>query len=73
MTKRGTRKRAVNITAARLFANSVLLIALIGSGVSLALFLIGNRTLAAQVCAGSVGVGAVVLVVGGVLVARSRG
>lgn len=57
---------------ARRVANTILLVLLVGSGVSLSVLLSGNRTLAWQLCAGFGVITLIVLVIGGVLVGRSR-
>jgi heme/copper-type cytochrome/quinol oxidase subunit 4 len=58
--------------SARRAANTVMLLALVGAGVSLSLWLGGNRDLAWQVCGGFTVVTLVVLVIGGLIVAKSK-
>jgi hypothetical protein len=57
---------------ARQFAMTILFIAFLGSGISLSIWFTGNEALALQVCGFSVLIGLVVLIFGGIFVARSR-
>jgi hypothetical protein len=59
-------------SVARQFAMTILFVIMIGSGLSLAILLTGNRELSLQVCGIFVVVGVLILVVGAFFVGRSR-
>jgi hypothetical protein len=61
-----------NQTPARQAAYSILFVLMIGSGLSLAMLLAGNRTLAWQICAGFGVLALVVLVFSAFIVGRSH-
>jgi hypothetical protein len=57
---------------ARPFAMLILFIGFIGSGISLSALLAGNHILSLQVCGGSIAVGVIVLVIGAIMLGRTR-
>ena len=50
----------------------ILFVAMLGAGISAVFSFSGNLTLALQICAGSAGLGLVILMIGGFLVAANR-
>lgn len=57
---------------ARYFAGLILLIGMMASGAGAALAVAGRHTLSIQICAGALVLAAVILVLGGVVVGKSR-
>lgn len=57
---------------ARQFASLILMVFMIAAGIGAVLSVGGNTTLALQICAGSIGVSVLILLVGGYLVAANR-
>lgn len=57
---------------ARAMASLIMLVGLVGVGISLSLLLAGNRDLSLQVCGGTAVIGGLMLVIGALLIGRRQ-